>query len=54
MRFVGIDVQPHVLIRSFAVHFLDSTANLAKLKEFLGHSVIKSTEQYLKYTAADI
>jgi len=37
-----------------AVHFLSSTDNPAKLKQLLGHSTIKSTEQYLKYTVEDI
>jgi len=38
----------------FAVQFLNSTKNLAKLKQLLGHSTIRSTEHYLKYTVEDI
>ncbi len=39
---------------SFAVRFLNSTNILAKLKQLLGHSTIRSTEHYLKYTVEDI
>jgi len=37
-----------------SVQLLNSTNNLAKLKQLLGHSTIKSTEHYLKYTVEDI
>ena len=49
-----MDVYSHTLRHSFAIHFLNSTDNLAKLKQFLGHSSIKSTGHYLKYTVKDI
>ena len=51
---LDMDVHPHTLRHSFAVHFLNRTNNLAKLKQLLGHSTIKSTEHYLKYTVEDI
>ncbi len=51
---LDLDVHPHTLRHSFAVHFLNETGNLAKLKELMGHKTIKSTEQYLKYTVEDI
>ena len=51
---LDMDVHPHTLRHSFAIHFLNSTNNLAKLKQLLGHSTIRSTEHYLKYTVEDI
>lgn len=51
---LDMDVHPHTLRHSFAIHFLNSTGNLAKLKQLIGHSSIKSTEYYLKYTIEDI
>lgn len=51
---LDMDIHPHTLRHSFAIHFLNSTGNLAKLKQLLGHSSIKSTEHYLKYTVEDI
>jgi len=51
---LDMDIHPHTLRHSFAIHFLNSTSNLAKLKQLLGHSSIKSTEHYLKYTVEDI
>ncbi len=49
-----MDVHPHTLRHSFAVHFINGTGNLAKLKQLLGHSSIRGTENYLKYTVEDI
>jgi len=51
---LDMDIHPHTLRHSFAIHFLNSTGNLAKLKQLMGHSSIKSTEHYLKYTVEDI
>jgi hypothetical protein len=42
---------PHPL---FTIRVLNSRDNLAKLKQLLGHSTIKITEHYLKYTVEDI
>lgn len=53
-KALGLDIHPHTLRHSFAIQFLNSTNNLAKLKQLLGHSSIKSTEHYLKYTVEDI
>jgi len=53
-KSLDMDVHPHTLRHSFTVQFLNSTNNLAKLKQLLGHSTIRSTEYYLKYTVEDI
>jgi len=53
-KSLELDIHPHTLRHSFAVQFLNCTNNLAKLKQLLGHSSIKSTEHYLKYTVEDI
>ena len=49
-----MDIHPHTFRHSFDIHFLNNTLNLAKMKQILGHSTIKNTEQYLKYTIEDI
>jgi site-specific recombinase XerD len=53
-RTLDMDIHPHTLRHSFAIHFLNSTGNLANLKQLLGHSYIKNTEHYLKYILEDI
>lgn len=49
-----MDVHSHGLRHYFIIHFLNSTGNLTKLKQLLGHSTIMSTGHYLKYTFEDI
>jgi site-specific recombinase XerC len=54
LKALSLDVHSHTLRHSFAIHILNSTNNPAKLKQLPGHSIIKSTEHYLKYTIYDI
>lgn len=44
-----MDVHLHTLRHSFSAHSLNSTNNLSKLKQLLGHSSIRNIEHYLKY-----
>jgi site-specific recombinase XerD len=53
-KSLELDIHSHTLRHSFTIHFLNNTNNLAKLKQFFGHSSIKSTEHYLKYIVEDI
>lgn len=40
-------VYPHIFRHSIATHLLEAGVNIRIIKDFLGHSCIKSTEQYL-------
>jgi len=40
------DISPKVLRNSFAVHLLENGADIKSLQEFMGHSVIASTQFY--------
>lgn len=42
-------ISMHNLRHSYAVHFLEDTGDLLKLKKYLGHRDIKNTMGYLKY-----
>lgn len=42
-------ISMHNLRHSYAVHFLEDTGDLLKLKQYLGHRDIKNTMHYLKY-----
>lgn len=42
-------ISMHNLRHSYAVHFLEDTGDLLKLKQYLGHRDIKNTMSYLKY-----
>lgn len=50
-RKIGIikKISMHNLRHSYAVHFLEDTGDLLKLKQYLGHRDIKNTMRYLKH-----
>lgn len=45
-------ISMHNMRHSYAVHFLEDTGDLLKLKQYLGHRDIKNTMTYLKYVQA--
>lgn len=42
-------ISMHNIRHTYAVHFLEDTGDLLKLKQYLGHRDIKNTMTYLKY-----
>ena len=53
-RKAGIlkQISMHNMRHSYAVHFLEDTGDLLKLKQYLGHRDINNTMTYLKYVQA--
>lgn len=50
----GLDVHPHTLRHSFAVHCLKNGMNIRNLQKILGHSNLTTTQVYLDVTGEDI
>jgi len=50
----GLDVHPHTLRHSFAVHCLKQGMNIRFLQKILGHSSLNTTQVYLDVVGTDI
>lgn len=51
---VGLDVHPHTIRHSFAVHCLKRGMNIRNLQKILGHSNLTTTQIYLDVTGEDV
>jgi len=51
---VGLDIHPHTLRHSFAVHCLKNGVNVRNLQKMLGHKHLTTTQVYLDVTAEDV
>ena len=49
-----LDVHPHTIRHSFAVHCLKNGMNLRSLQKILGHSSLTTTQEYLDIVGEDI
>ena len=49
-----LDVSPHTIRHSFAVHCLKRGMNIRNLQKILGHSSLTTTQVYLDVTGSDV
>jgi integrase/recombinase XerD len=51
---IGVDVHPHTLRHSFAIHLVRSGMDIRRLQLLLGHSSLNMTQIYLQFKDDDI
>jgi integrase/recombinase XerD len=51
---IGVDIHPHTLRHSFAIHLVRSGMDLRRLQLLLGHSSLNMTQIYLQFKDDDI
>ncbi len=53
-KMIGVDIHPHTLRHSFAIHLVRSGMDLRRLQLLLGHSSLNMTQIYLQFKDDDI
>ncbi len=53
-RMIGVDIHPHTLRHSFAIHLVRSGMDIRRLQLLLGHSSLNMTQIYLQFKDDDI
>ena len=53
-KMVGVDIHPHTLRYSFAIHLVQNRVDIRSVQLWLGHANLNTTQVYLKFKDGDL
>lgn len=53
-KMAGVDIHPHVMRHSYAIHMVRNNVDIRRVQLLLGHASINTTQVYLRFNDSDL